>query len=40
MHREPPTNPPRLGQLVLILKLRALMLDLTATLTQRRQRRV
>jgi hypothetical protein len=40
MHSEPPTNRPRLGQLVLILVLGPLVLDLPATLAPRGQRRV
>ena len=40
MHSEPTTEPPRLGQLVLILVLDPVMLDLPATLTPRRERRV
>jgi hypothetical protein len=40
MHSEPTTEPPRLGQLILILVLDPVMLDLPATLTPRRERRV
>ena len=40
MHSEPAADRPRLGQLVLILKLDALVHDLPATLTPRRKRRV
>ena len=40
MHSEPPTHPPRLGQLVLILVLDPVFLDLPATLAPRPERRV
>ena len=40
MHREPATQPPRLGKLILILVLDPLLLDLPATLTPRDKRRV
>ena len=40
MHSKPPTDRPRLGQLLLILKLGALMVDLPATLTPRRKPRL
>lgn len=40
VHREPPSDRPRLGQLILVLVLDPLLLDLPATLTPRRQRRV
>jgi hypothetical protein len=40
MHSEPATQPPRLGQLVLMLVLGALVLDLPAALAPRRKRRV
>jgi hypothetical protein len=40
MHSKPTTDPPRLGQLILILVLDPVLLDLTATLTPRLQRRV
>ena len=39
MHREPSTERLRLWQLLLVLELRALMLDLSTALTPRRQRR-
>ena len=39
VHSEPPADRPRLGQLLLILKVRALMLDLSTTITPRHQRR-
>jgi hypothetical protein len=40
MHSEPAAQPPRLGQLVLILVLGALVLDLPAALAPRRKRRL
>ena len=40
MHREPATERPRLGQLVLILVLDPLLHDLPTTLTPRLKRRV
>ena len=40
MHSEPAAQPPRLGQLVLILVLGPLLLDLPAALAPRRMRRV
>jgi hypothetical protein len=40
MHPKPTTDRPRVGQLVLILKLAAFLLDLPATPTPWRQRRV
>ena len=40
MHSEPSTDPPRLGQLVLILILSVVVLDLPATLAPRLQRRL
>ena len=40
VHSEPTTDPPRLGQLILILVLDPVLLDLTATLTPRLQWRV
>jgi hypothetical protein len=39
VHRKPPTQPPRLRQLILILVLDPVLLDLPATLTPRLKRR-